>query len=366
MRILRSGRVAGLTMALGATGATILAARRIIPAAETLLSDTGPTMPLPAPKTNAYVDESGRSLVAVTTAPDPAEGVRRAIEVLGGLERLNIAGRRVLIKPDAASGIPAPASTSPGALEAIIQLVQDHGAREVIVGEMAGPPWHDTTARVFRSGLLDVIENNGAHFVDFRYDRWVTVPLGDRARAIKAVSIPQSVYEADVIVGVPVLPPHRPESVAPSLALWSGIVHPRTQVAARAARDRGRAAAEMNLAFRPDLLVLDGGSAQRYTTHTGLFLASGDRIALDVCGAAVLAALDRGSPRRGVGLWEQEQIRAAIALGLGAPEPGQVKLVPDPKRADDPLLARWLDDIQRLTGVAAGRGGLSSDRRYRR
>ncbi|MBX5446151.1 DUF362 domain-containing protein [Sphaerobacter sp.] len=354
MRILRSRRAAGLTMALGATGATILAARRIIPAAEMLLSDAGPSVPLPAPKANAYVDESGRSLVAVTTARDPAEGVRRAIAVLGGLERLTIAGQRVLIKPSAASGIPAPASTSPGALEAVIQLVQDHGAREVLVGEMAGPPWHDTTVRTFRSGLLDVIENNGAHFVDFRYDRWVTVPLGDRARIMKRVTIPRSVYEADVIIGLPVLPPHRREWVAPGLALWPGVVHPRTQVAARAARDRSRAVAEINLAFQPDLLVLDASSVWGEAAPGGLVLASGDRIALDVCAMAVLAALDHRPIQRGAGSWEEVYIQAAVAVGLGTPQPGRVKLVPDPDRAGDPLLARWLDDIQRRTGVTAG------------
>ncbi|MDI3339676.1 MAG: DUF362 domain-containing protein [Sphaerobacter sp.] len=361
MRMLTTRRAAGLAMALGATGAAILTARQIIPTAETLLADPGPPVPAPTPKPNVYVDEDGRSLVAVTTSPDPAAGARRAIELLGGLDRIGIAGRRVLIKPNANSGYPAPASTSPAVLEAVIQLAQDHGAREVIVGELSGPPWHDTTAEMARNGLLDVVENNGARFIDFRYDRWVTVPLGAGARRFTTVSIPRSVYEAEVLIGVPALKTHFLAGYSLSVKLWFGAIHPRHRLATHVTGALGEALAELNLPFWPDLLVLDGSQAliaggpkRGEAARTDLFLASGDRIALDVCGVAVLASFGRWAPVREVGPWQQPQIRTAIALGLGAADPAAARLVPDPAPRDSATLARWLEVMRGGTGIAHG------------
>lgn len=358
----RTSRVAaGAAIAAGSAGA-LLAARHVAPTIETLLAPLGATVPLSPPKPNAYIDDAGRSLVSVAMDADPVQGTMRAIELLGGLGRLKLAGRRVLIKPNANSGLPAPASTSPEVLETVIRLVWDAGARDVVVGEMSGPPWHDTTAEMQRNGLLDAADRVGARFVDFRYDRWVRVPLGERARFFGAASIPRTVYEAERLIGLPSLKTHGLARYSLAIKLWFGAIHPRQRLRTHLTRDLGRALAELNIPFWPDLMLLDGsramiagGPKEGQTTRADLFLASGDRIALDVCGVALLASHNQWSPVTEVAVWQQPQIRGAIDYGLGADTPDHIALVADPARRDDPRFGLALHHIEERAGIATVR-----------
>lgn len=359
MRIFTSRRAAGLAIALGAAGVAYLTLRQVVPTAETLLADTGPIVPFPPPKPNAYRDADGRSLVAVTTTPNAAAGVHRVVELLGGLDRLDLAGKRVLIKPNANSGYPAPASTSPAVLEAIIQLVQDHGAREVVVGEMSGPPWHDTLQEMTRNGLLDVIENNAASFVDFRYDEWVTIPLGNRSLAVESVSIARSVYEADVLIGLPTLKAHFLAGYSGAIKLWFGAVHPKHRLAAHATRDLGHVLADLCLPFQPDLLILDGGQAmitggpkKGEVVRTNVYVASGDPVALDASAVAMLAGFGAWPKVREFGVWEQPQIQQAIALDLGVPNADGIALVADPDPDDPTALEARLRALHEHAGIS--------------
>lgn len=362
MQIGRSRVAAGALVALGGVGAALLATRQIVPTAEVLLNDTGPLMPLPSRKPNAYVDAGGRSPVALASAHDARAGARRAIELLGGLGPIDVAGRRVLVKPSANSGYPSPASTSPAALEGVIQMLQDHGAADVIVGEMSGPPWHDTTKEMARNGLLDVIENNGAHFVDFRYDRWVNFDLGGRARHFATLAIPRTVYEAERIVAIPALKTHFLAGFSLGLKIWFGAVHPRQRLLAHASRDLAAAIAEMNLAFQPDLTLIDGsralvsgGPKKGESVVTDLFLASGDRVALDACGAAILGSYGRWPAVADVPVWEQPQIERAIELNLGVRGPESLALIVDDAAAGSERLAAARREIDARVGLRRGR-----------
>ena len=352
-----SRAAAGAAVALGAAAVTAIGKRQVIPIAETFLAGTGELMPAPVRRPNVYVDSEGRSLVAAAWSRDPGRGVRRAVDLLGGLGAIDVADRRVLIKLNSNSGAPAPASTSPEALEAVIQLLQDHGAREVVVGEMSGPPWHHTAREMTRNGLLDVVENNGARFVDFRDDRWISVPLPDRSRLFETLSIPRTLYEAERLIAIPALKAHRLAGFSLSLKLWFGAVHPRQRIAAHVSRDLPRAVAEFASPFWPDLVVLDGGRAMvdggpvtGAVEPAHLYLASGDRVALDACGVAVLASFGRSERLQAGPIWEQPQIRAAIELGLGASGPDQVALLADPDAWE---LAGHLGAIARHAEVAA-------------
>ncbi|HET9014982.1 MAG TPA: DUF362 domain-containing protein [Thermomicrobiaceae bacterium] len=358
----RSRAAIGAAVALGAGGAALFAARQGVPTAESFLADTGDLLPARPPKPNAYVDGAGRSLVAAASSRDAARGIRDAVDLLGGLGPIDVADRSVVIKLNANSGAPAPASTSPQALAAVIQLLQDHGAREVVVGEMSGPPWHQTVREMTRNGLLDVIENNGARFVDFNDDRWVTVPLPDRSRHFETLSIPRTLYEAERLVAIPALKTHRLAGFSLSIKLWFGAVHPRQRIQAHLSRDVEGVTAELASPFWPDLVILDGGQAMvdggpvaGAVEPANLYLASGDRVALDACGVAVLASFGQSARLLERPVWEQRQLRAASALGLGVGSPARVALLADPAV---PGLARFLTAMDERAGVRAGAAGV--------
>jgi uncharacterized protein (DUF362 family) len=92
--------------------------------------------------------------------------------------------------------------------------------------------------------------------------------------------------------------------------------------------------AEINTAYSPDLVVLDGveafvdGGPHRGTrVGAKVMLAGTDRVAIDAVGVAVLRLLGT-TPEVSRGLiFEQEQIARAAELGLGVSSAKQIKLV---------------------------------------
>jgi len=93
----------------------------------------------------------------------------------------------------------------------------------------------------------------------------------------------------------------------------------------------GSRIAELNLAWKPALSILDarlvfvsGGPDKGVATNPGILLASSDRVALDATGIALLKAF--GCTSLKCSPWEQEQIKRAVELGLGARGPGELEL----------------------------------------
>jgi uncharacterized protein (DUF362 family) len=96
-----------------------------------------------------------------------------------------------------------------------------------------------------------------------------------------------------------------------------------------------RLIAEINTAYRADLVVMDGrkafvrgGPESGTLVEPGILLAGNDRVAIDAAGVAILrmygttAEVARG-PVAGL-----EQIAHAAHLGVGTADPDQIELVP--------------------------------------
>jgi uncharacterized protein (DUF362 family) len=95
-----------------------------------------------------------------------------------------------------------------------------------------------------------------------------------------------------------------------------------------------RMIAEINRAFTPSLVVLDGvdafvdgGPASGKRAKGNVFLASTDRVAVDACGVAMLKLLGSNHAITGRPIFEQEQIARAVELGLGASSPASIELM---------------------------------------
>ena len=92
--------------------------------------------------------------------------------------------------------------------------------------------------------------------------------------------------------------------------------------------------AEINEPFTPDLVVLDGieafvdgGPATGKRARGNVFLASQDRVAIDVVGVAILKLLGSNDNIMKRRIFDQEQIARAAELGLGASSPSEIELV---------------------------------------
>jgi uncharacterized protein (DUF362 family) len=97
-----------------------------------------------------------------------------------------------------------------------------------------------------------------------------------------------------------------------------------------------RMIAEINAAYEPALVVMDGveafvtgGPAAGKKVQPEVVLAATDRVALDAVGVALLRTFGT-TPEVSQGpIFQQEQIARAVELGLGVDGPGQIQLLTD-------------------------------------
>ncbi len=92
--------------------------------------------------------------------------------------------------------------------------------------------------------------------------------------------------------------------------------------------------AEINLGYRPQFVVLDGieafidgGPSRGTRKEANVFLAGKDRVALDATGVAILKHLGSNEAIMGRRIFEQEQIKRAIELGIGISKPDQIEFI---------------------------------------
>jgi uncharacterized protein (DUF362 family) len=97
-----------------------------------------------------------------------------------------------------------------------------------------------------------------------------------------------------------------------------------------------RMIAEINTAYSPSLIVIDGveafisgGPDRGERVSPGVVLAGTDRVALDAVGVALLRYHGCTTEAGRGKIWEQEQIARAVELGLGAESPEKIQTLTD-------------------------------------
>ncbi|MGH7208521.1 MAG: DUF362 domain-containing protein, partial [Nitrospiraceae bacterium] len=93
-----------------------------------------PAKPLPP---NPYTRD-GKALVAIVHGQEPSAMLHTGLEMLGGIDRLALRGKRVLIKPNVVNDRPPPSTTSPQVISAVVRKVREAGAGEVVVADSSG------------------------------------------------------------------------------------------------------------------------------------------------------------------------------------------------------------------------------------
>ena len=66
-----------------------------------------------------------------------------------------------------------------------------------------------------------------------------------------------------------------------------------------------------------------------------VFLASTDRVAIDAVGVAILKSLGSNEAIMRPRIFEQEQIKRAVELGLGASSPSEIEIIPTDEKSRD-------------------------------
>lgn len=296
----------------------------------------------PSPVPSPTARPSGQ--VALVRTDDRAEGVRRALDLL---EVNPVRGKSLFLKPNLNSADPFPGSTHGATLRALAEQLAAMGSEHLTVGDRSG--MGNTRAVMQAKGILAMAEELGWStlvFDDLAQDDWdLFQPASSHWQ--HGFALPKPVLSADGIVQTCCLKTHRygghftlslKNSVGLAAKSVPGEGHNYMTELHRSPHQR-RMIAEINSAYEPDLILLDGmeafvsgGPARGQVVTPRVILAGRDRVAVDAVGVAILRhfgttrEVSRGS------IFSQEQIARAAALGLGVGGPEEIEII----TTDDP------------------------------
>jgi uncharacterized protein (DUF362 family) len=137
---------------------------------------------------------------------------------------LELHGKRVLLKPNLVEFDPKTAiNTHPAVIEAAIDAFKTLGAREVIVAEGPGHR-RDNEYLLSASGLYDVIKEHRIRYVDLNTDDVRLTKLKSNFTYFQQLYLPETLYNADLLVSMPKLKTHHWAGVTLSLKNMFGVV----------------------------------------------------------------------------------------------------------------------------------------------
>jgi uncharacterized protein (DUF362 family) len=272
--------------------------------------------------------------------------IKKAIKLVGGFGKSLKKTDKILIKPNMNTGDPWPqGGTDAEFLKALIIVLKDEGYTNLTVADTCGP-WGPTERVIKKLGLDVACKETGTPIKTWEKEKWMNIRnakaefLGRMGGGDGTVAYPADLRNYDKVIYTPVMKTHFLGGITQSLKLSVGILH-------RA--DRGghlhnfnhifvaEQAAEINLPFRPDLIIMDGrrslisgGPSHGEQVKPGVILASGDQVANDVTGIRIIQEWYPNMAANKIGMyaWNQKQIAQAVKLGIGyAKKQDDIKLV---------------------------------------
>jgi uncharacterized protein (DUF362 family) len=277
--------------------------------------------------------------VAFVKTRDRTAGVNRALDLLE-LERLP--GADLFLKPNFNSADATPGSTHNHTLVALVRRLQALGAGQITVGDRSGGA--NTRPVMQRKGIFTLADELGFKAMvldELADDGWerVQIPGGSWRRGF---AIARPAIDADAIVQTCCLKTHRfGGHFTLSLKNSVGLVAKHLpgdgynyMTELHSSPQQRRMIAEINLAYRPALVVLDGveafvdgGPDRGKRVEAQVVLAGTDRVAIDAVGVALLRHFGTTPEVERGPIFGQEQIARAAELGLGVTGPDEIDLV---------------------------------------
>lgn len=286
------------------------------------------------------------SPVHVFSEERPEAAVDRALEATGGLDFLK-PGQSVLVKPACNSGNPYPATTDPKILAHVVRRLKERGAGRIVVADGA-MFLRKTRTCMKENGLKEAAERSGADLAYVEEGSWVRVRTRRASNWALTGSTEGAFYltallpQLDHVVVLPTVRTHMLADFTMALKIGVGLTSTGTRLHLHWPAGFRERVAELNLPWKPSLILLDGRRV--FTDHgpdsgteksPGVFIAGFDPIATDVVGLALLRSLGTTPTVQGQAPWSLPVVHRAVELGLGARSTADLLL-----KGDAPLLDR--------------------------
>ena len=277
--------------------------------------------------------EADKTLVSIVQGDDIYVLIKEGINLIGGLEKLDIKGKTVLIKPNIVNRYPSPANTNPLVIKNLIKILHEYGVSKIFVGDMSAIFALPTRKNAVKSGIWEAIGEEDMTFVSFEEYGWIEVDI-PRGRFIKKAIVSEFIYNVNRVINVPVIKTHSYANYTISLKNFIGAIHPQQRPYFIAPDFWDEVIAELNVAYTPHLNILDGtkifikgGPTRGTVAAPNLIITTGDRIAADVVGLSVIRSFGGWQRLKTMNIWEQRQIKRAIELHIGISNPSELKIL---------------------------------------
>jgi uncharacterized protein (DUF362 family) len=253
---------------------------------------------------------AGGSKIFVACDSDGCAGARRLLAAAGADEIFK-PGMKVALKPNLVVAKPASsgATTSPRVVAGTIEFVKDCGVTDITI--MEGAWAGDSTERAWKvCGYRELEKKYGVRLLDLKKDRTRKVLV-----AGLDIEICASPLEVDRLVNLPVLKGHCQTIMTCALKNLKGCL-PDGEKRRFHSIGLHRPIAALNLAIRPDLILVDALCGDLDFEEGGnplemnLLVAGRDPVAIDAYGATLM----------GISPLEVEYLRLAEEFGVGSSE----------------------------------------------
>lgn len=256
----------------------------------------------------------------LAASDDLVENVDRALCLID-MHHCVQPGDRVLLKPNLHGGA---GYTSPQMIEALCRWAFDRGARQVTIGD--GPYWGmtDGTAYFAQTGMTAVAQRTKARTAFFHSGQYRLIEPHDPA-VPETIGISEHLYEADVIINVPIPKTHFNTLITITLKNLKGCLRPVDKKRLHE-MDLNAALAVVNRLVAPMVTVniLDGtigyegmGPGNADPFPWGVIAASTDPVALDAT-ACRLMGIDPAQVRL---------VQECARLGVGVADEAETEIV---------------------------------------
>ena len=218
--------------------------------------------------------------------------VRKAVELLGGLEQINISKEsKLVLKPNLLAKNPPEkaCTTHPAVFAAVGKLLQDEGYTNLKYGDSPGNPIAKPENIAADCGLKEAADRLGVPFGNFEDGVEVDFPAG---KVADKFIICREVVDADGIINVCKMKTHQLVRVTGAVKNTFGCVYGINKASSHAkfsaVENFAGMLADLNVLVRPKLHVMDGivamegnGPQNGTPKHMGMILVSTDPVAID-------------------------------------------------------------------------------------
>jgi uncharacterized protein (DUF362 family) len=277
---------------------------------------------------NPFTRDGKVLLSKIAATGDLREDILKVVNVIGGFSKVIDNGDRVLLKPNYNTADRPPASSDPEFLKVIVELLFEHGAGKVILGESS---WQGLSTRkaLEQAGTPAVLKDTGAEIAFFDEEKYVKVDVG--GEYLKQVSLAEEAMHVDKIVYSCCMKTHFRADFSLSLKLAFGFTKKSERMGFHL-RHLKEKLVDLNLVVHPNLIIMDGrkcfitgGPFSGEVRSANVILASGDRVAMDVESIKVIESFEGSKLKDNP--WSYTQIRRATALGLGVKSEDEYTIV---------------------------------------